>query len=214
MKMRKIGWAKGHYDMEFDDGDVMVDELMGNWGLGGIVAVLFGIGYILPVSLTIRQMATGQATGNPLGAIIAATLLMSWPLLWGIRQFFLRRSFYLKDGVMHFNFRGLFRRQRANVAITEYERLVYGQTDTQSSADGHIGSTARFFVEAKHPNKKYNIRFYENVAEQMRGERIMRHGELLCLTPVDITPEKTARAQAFQEKAQAFLAARQTDRGR
>ena len=194
--------------MGFDEGDVLIEEGLGCKLAGAILLAMVAPFYVAGVSVTIWQMATGRATGNPVAVILFTTVVLVWPILWGLRQFFVRRYFYLKDGIMHFTFRGLFMSKSAEVNMSEYKCLAYGQTDTESGADGHMGSTARFYVKAKHPCRKYTIQFYERIEEQMSDERILRHSELLGLTPVDETPEKTARFMAFQKKVQEHLADR------
>ncbi len=209
MNIRKIGWASHNYDMGCDEEKVEIEEPTGNRGLGVIVAVMTGLPLCLIVPLRLSQMAGGNVGGNPVGELIAATLLLGWPALWGIRQICCRRRFHLGDGVVHFEFIGLFGSRKRDVQMSEYGRLVYGRTQSQSRFEGGVGQTSFYFVEIRHSRREYTIRFYRNVREQMREDRICRYADLLGLSAEDCTPERSSAAGKFEKKARAFVEERE-----
>ena len=187
MERVRIKWSDRDYDMRFEKGDVLVEEETGVRVPAIIIMVLCGIALVPPLVFTVIQMLSGTASGNPVGAIIAVSLVLGSVILWGVRQFFSYRRFHFQDGAIHFEFAGLFGKKKVIVSMAEYDQLAYGHNDPVSRNSGGYNCPGFYFLTARHKNPRYRIIFYKDLQEQISQDRIERYSKMLGLPAMDTT---------------------------
>jgi hypothetical protein len=209
MNIKKISWNEKNFDAAYDLRPSMVDEDLGNKGLGAIVFIFCAVAILLPSSITLSQVINGDATGNPIGAVTAVILILGWPTYWGLSQFFLRRVFIIKNGTVNFEFISFFNRKSKSIKVSEYGMIETGQTRSiprmGGGGGGDIGFTGVYFVRLSHENRKYTIDLYNKVSSQMEENRIESYSKLLNLPVKDITPELTTKDLRFKRKVKSML---------
>lgn len=209
MKTTKIFWNDKNFDIGYDQQPVQVDEQLGNKGVGTIVFVLCSLAIIVPSSITLSQIYAGTATGNPVGAIITVILLLGWPTCWGFSQFFKRRLYLIKNGVVKFKLISFLTRKTASIKLSEYGMIQIGRIPSRArigvAIGGDIGYTGVYFVRLKHENSKYTIDLYNRVSNQMDHHRLERYSRLFHLPVKDVTPAQTAKETKFRKRLESFL---------
>lgn len=139
-----VRWNDINFDLRLDQYPSLVVEERGNKGVGTIVFICCTIAVFLPSSFTLIKILNGTATGHPIGAIIAVFLILGWPIYWSVNQYFLWRSFILRDKKILFTFARLFQKKKVTVKIEEYIQIEYGKTRSQSSEGQGVGSIGRY----------------------------------------------------------------------
>lgn len=186
MKTKLITWTEMNIDLECDGEPVLIEQEWGNKGLGGIVFGLCSLGVGLPFGFTIKQIAFGTATGNPVGALIALFFFFAWPLYWGLNQFFLVRRLQIIDTEIQFEMVSLIGTQKYSVKIQdEYDRLESGRTSSISRSEGVAGQTGKYYLRLPHTDRQREVILYENVGQPISPERIEQYVQRFQLPHLD-----------------------------